>query len=302
MAEAVSKELNLPLGDMRRADIPRFFHAANVQSLFPSSQMMPRFKALLAGMGIDLDALHLTIDDKATPRKNPRAVCFPVVVPTDVRLSIKPQGGVDDYAQLFHEGGHATHFASTTTPVWEFQQLGNGTVTEAYAFLFEDLLEDPKYLGEVGMTGELLKSYVRSAAVKKLYMLRRYCAKVIFERAWHAEPPLQGDALKPKYKELLSRAYGFPMTDEDAARVLTDHDDFFYSADYLRAWFLAAQVSDALERKFGATWWHSPEAGKTLRALMSHGNGLSADEVVQQLAEAQLDFAPLVKRVRARLP
>lgn len=306
MGDAVHRELNLNLADMRRADVPRFFKSAAVQSAFPAAQMMPRFQALLAGMGIDLAALKsITIDADGNPKKNPRAVCFPVRVPTDVRLSIKPRGGVDDYAQLYHEGGHALHYASTTTPVWEFQQLGNATVTEAYAFLLEDRLEDPRYLQELGMTGELLRSYVRGAAVRKLYMLRRYAAKVLFERAWHGPQPLDDAQLRAKYKELLGRAYGFPVTDEDASRYLEDHDDFFYSADYLRAWFLAAQLDDALSKKFGqghnGAWWHAPEAGKALQALWSHGNQLTADEVAHELGAKGLEFQPLLDRLTRQL-
>jgi hypothetical protein len=301
LGAAVHQELNLDLSEMRRADVPRFFHAASVQSAFPAAQMLPRFTALLAGMGIDLAQLKLTLDAAPTPHKNPRAVCFAVKVPDDVRLSIKPSGGADDYAQLFHEGGHALAFASTTTPVWEFQQLGNATVAEAFGFLFEDRLEDPAYLKELGMTGELLHGWVKNAAVRKLYMLRRYAAKVLLEQAWHGPAPLSGAPLRARYRELMQRALGFPVTDEDAARTLTDHDDFFYSADYLRAWFLAAQLDQALAQKYGAAWWHAPEAGKQLRALMASGSGLTADQVAQAVGQKGLDPAPLLQRLNERL-
>ncbi len=298
LAAAVHRELNLELNQMRRADIPRFFYDANVRSAFPAEQMMPRLKALLSGMGIDFDSLKsITLDDKPAERKNPRGVCFAIEVPTDVRLSIKPQGGVDDYLQLYHESGHALSHAFTTTPVWEFQQLGSYAVTEAYAFLFEDLLEDPRYLAELGLSGELLQHYVHSAAVKKLYMLRRYAAKVIFERAWHA-----GDAdPAARYAEVFSRASGFPVTAEDAQQFMVDHDNFFYSADYLRAWFLAAQIDEALASKFGETWWHDPKAGELLKSLWSHGNSQSADEVAKAIGASGLDPAPLLRRVQARL-
>lgn len=302
MGDAVNRELRLELKDVRRADVPRFFHSAAVQSAFPAAQMMPRFTALLAGMGIDLDKLSgIRIDARTDPKKNPRAVCFPVSVPDDVRLSIKPRGGVDDYDQLFHEGGHALHYASTTTPVWEFQQLGNSTVTEAYAFLFQDRLEDPRYLSELGMTGELLNSYVRSAAVRKLYMLRRYAAKVLFEHAWHGAQPLTPEQLRARYKAIMERAYGFPLTDADVAQLYVDHDDFFYSADYLRAWFLAAQLDAALSAKYGERWWHAPEAGKQLQKLWASGNQPTADEVAQALGQKGLDQAPLLKQLAERL-
>jgi hypothetical protein len=132
--------------------------------------------------------------------------------------------------------------------------------------------------------------------VKKLYMLRRYAAKVLFERDWH------GGAKDPaaRYAVLLSRAYGFPVPDEDA-RYLTDHDDFFYSADYLRAWFLAAQLDAALAARYGERWWHNPEAGGVLKGLWVSANAHSADEVLRSLGLNGLETAPLLERLEKRL-
>jgi hypothetical protein len=297
MGEAAHRELSLDLKDLRKADIPRFFHHVAVQSAFPAEQLLPRLKALLLGLGVDLTAMkNLTIDDRALALKTPRAVCIPVEVPGDIRLSVKPLGGVDDYLQLFHETGHAVHFAYTKSPVWEFQQLGDNAVSEAYALLLEDRLEDPRYLAELGMTGELLSKYVRSAAVKKLYLLRRYAAKVQYEQVWHA-----GDKdPRARYAELLGRAYGFPLEDADAASYLADHDDFFYSADYLRAFFLAAQLDQVLTQKFGDAWWHQAAAGDLLQSLWKEGNRLGPDEVAQQLG-VTLDPGPLLATLEARL-
>ncbi len=298
MGAAVHRELGLDLKDMRRADIPRFFHAVAVQSAFPADQLLPRLDSLLSGMGLELSHLPgVTIDGRALPNKNPRAVCFPIEVPTDVRLSIKPQGGVDDYLQLYHEAGHALHFANTTTSLWELQVLGNNVVTEAYAFLIEDRLEDPAYLAELGLSGELLAHYVRSAAVKKLYMLRRYAAKVLFEKAWHSGETNP----RAQYATFLARAYGFPVPEDESQRYLLDHDDFFYSADYLRAWFLAAQLDAALATRFGPTWWHKPEAGTLLKSLWAQGTAPSAEAIAKSLGSPGLETQPLLDRLQARL-
>ncbi|MBS2028965.1 MAG: chromosome segregation protein SMC [Deltaproteobacteria bacterium] len=301
MADAVHKELVLPLTDMHRADVPRFFHSSAVQSAFPGPQMVTRFNAFLAGMGVDLVALKLTVDSRDMPRKNPRALCIPVSVPGDVRLSFKPKGGVDDYAQLYHEGGHAVQFAATTTPVWEFQQLGDSAVAQAFAFLFEDRLEDPRYLAELGMTGELLHGWVRSAAVKKLYLLRRAAAKVLVAQARHGAQPLAGAALVAKDRELMGRAEGFALTDADAERDLVEPDDFFAAADELRAWILAAQLDAALSKKFGESWWRSPQAGQMLRGLWAHGSELTAEQMAQAVGAKDLDAAPLLNRLQRAL-
>ena len=53
-------------------------------------------------------------------------------------------GGREDYAALFHEGGHAEHYANVDAELpFEFRHLGDNSVTESYAFLLEHLTEQP---------------------------------------------------------------------------------------------------------------------------------------------------------------
>ena len=83
----------------------------------------------------------------ARPKKSPRAFCAPVQVPDEVYLVIAPVGGRDDYAALFHEAGHTEHYAhvDAALPV-EYRYLGDNSVTEGFAFLFEHLTSDPEWL------------------------------------------------------------------------------------------------------------------------------------------------------------
>ncbi|MHB1844845.1 MAG: gluzincin family metallopeptidase [Deltaproteobacteria bacterium] len=299
MAREVSSTLGLTLAGMRRADIPRFNRGANLDAYFPADQMIPRLTATLRGLGFDLPQQKaIRIDDSPLPKKNPRAVCFPLVVPTDIRLSVKPLGGVSDYQALFHETGHAEHYANTTVTTWELQQLGDGAATEAYAFVLEDLVDDPRWLEEtVGLSGDKLRAYVRGAAVRKLYLLRRYAGKLRFEIGWH------GGAPEPKrlYREELTRAYGFPVSESDAERYLVDHDDFFYSADYFRAWFLAAQIEEKLAQKFGPSWWHERAAGAYLASLWKWGNEKGVEEIARELGDPGLRTEPLLAKLEAAL-
>jgi hypothetical protein len=58
-------------------------------------------------------------------------------------------GGPDDWHAFFHEAGHAEHFAhvSPDLPV-EFKRLGDNSVTEGWAMLFEHLVDDPAWLSK----------------------------------------------------------------------------------------------------------------------------------------------------------
>jgi hypothetical protein len=292
-------ELGLPLTETRRADISRFNRSADLDSHFSGDKMLDQLRATLLGLGFDLTKqTNIRVDDAPLPKKNARAVCFNIVVPEDIRLSLKPLGGVTDYKALFHEAGHAEHYANTRTPVFEFQQLGDSAPTEAYAFVLESLLENPLWLSEhAGLGGKELDSYVRGAATKKLYILRRYAGKLLFEIAWHGG----GEEPAKLYQASLLRAYAFPVSDMDAERYLVDHDDFFYAADYFRAWFLAAQIQEHLVSRFGGHWWQSSEAGKYLAELWSYGNQLSVDEIARKLGDSGLRTEPLLAHFKTVL-
>ena len=109
--------------------------------------MLPALEATLEGLGIDLRAqqnIHLDVEDR--PLKTPRAFCSPIEVPGRVMLVIKPMGGPDDWHALFHEAGHAEHFAHTSPSLsMEARRLGDNAVTEGWAMLLEYLVDDPAW-------------------------------------------------------------------------------------------------------------------------------------------------------------
>lgn len=262
------------------------------------------------------------IDDALNPQKEPRAACFAIRVPADVRISIKPTGGIDDFVTFFHEGGHALHFANTRTPVWEFQYLGPSALTEGYAETFGHVWDNPLWLrryrdfvrawnrdhhtGYPLMTEADITDLVHTRIFEELYFLRRYAAaKLIDESALHGgDPALWQDVYKKPtgdlqalYRDLFGRAYGFPLTEEDALRYRTDVDDLFYSADYTKAFGLSNLVLEALRGKFGADWYEKKEAGALFRQqLFTDGSRLQADEVARLLGYDKLDFHPTEAR------
>ncbi|HUB09916.1 MAG TPA: chromosome segregation protein SMC [Myxococcales bacterium] len=299
MNTAIHAELGIGLAGMRRADVPRFDRNPALDAWFPAAKLLPTLRATFAGLGIDVaKQANLRIDDAPLPKKDPRAVCFPIAVPGDVRLSVKPLGGVSDYESLFHEAGHAEQYAHVRDEPFELQLLGDGTVGEAFAFLFEGLIQNPRWLAEkVGLGGDRAAAFVRGAAVRKLYLLRRYAGKLLFNLAWSrgaADP-------RDLYRRTLSRAYGFPLSDADADRWLVDHDDFLASADYFRAWFLAAQIEAWLEKRFGPAWWDEKAAGDALIGLWQPGNAVGPEDLARELGDAGIRPEPLLALLRAAL-
>jgi hypothetical protein len=284
----LEQHLGIGFDELRRADLAAFFRASSLDVWFPTSQLVPSLIETLAGMGIDIEAQpSVTLDTEHRPKKSPRAFCAPVRVPDEVYLVIARIGGREDYAALFHEAGHTEHYAHVdgTLPM-EHRYLGDNSVTEGFAFLLEDLTEDPNWLERMlGLSdpGEV----VRHAAAVKLMFLRRYCAKLAYELELHGGRRSL-DGLSERYSKLLGDAVGVEWS---GATWLSDVDPFFYASRYLRAWALETHLATELRNRWGPAWFEEPEAGDFLRGLWRHGQALNADELLEQLVGARLELA-----------
>ncbi len=166
---------------------------------------MPALEATLADMGVDLHAqrnVELDLEDR--PNKTPRAFCVAIEIPDRVILVIKPQGGPDDWRALFHEAGHTEHFAHTSSSLpMEEKRLGDNAVTEGWAMLLEHLTIDPVWLTKRLDFPRPLE-FAAEGATQLLWLVRRYCAKLLYEIEYHAAP--DATVMRPRYVELLGGA------------------------------------------------------------------------------------------------
>jgi hypothetical protein len=301
MERLSQRELGLPFASLTRADLPRLFRPRGVDGLFPKDKQLARAHATLTGMGLDLWSMkNVRIDARDdVPRKNPRPLTLGIGVPGDVRMSMRPVEGALEASRLMHEVGHALHYAFTKESRFELARLGNPTVTEAHAALFEDLMEDPVWLEEyAGLSGQERTEYLAAASAHKLFLIRRAAGRLLYQLAVHRQ---EGADTRELYKALIARTDAMPATDDDTARYLVDQEDFYQSADNFRAWFLAGQLQGQLKARFGPSWWHSPEAGTFLQGLWTHGNALSAREVAQAMGESAIAPDVLLLRLGTTL-
>jgi oligoendopeptidase F len=291
------RETGIGFDRLRRSDLPYFFRAKTYDGLFPESALTETFERSLAGLGIDLEAQpNVRLDLEQRPRKSPRAFCAPVHVPQEIYLVIPRRGGRDDYAALFHEGGHTEHYASVDAELpFEFRHLGDNSVTEAFAFLLEHLVEDRDWLRLV-LGADEVEDYLEYTRTSKLIFLRRYAAKLAYELELHdgRRPPSE---MPERYAELLGAAVGIEWP---AETYLADVDEGYYCANYLRAWALEAQLRRHLRERFGDTWFREAEAGQLLRSAWREGQRLSADELLGQLTGERLDFGVMVDEIFPR--
>jgi hypothetical protein len=289
--------VGLGLDEIRRSDVGRAWRGADWDSVFRSDQMLPALERTLHDLGIDLreqEGVELDLEDR--PNKDPRAFCSPIEVPGRVVLVMKPQGGPDDWRALFHEAGHTEHFAHTDASLSvEERRLGDNAVTEGWAMLIEHVTIDPVWLDR-RLDFPRPHEFAAEGATQLLWIVRRYCAKLLYELEFHSADDLT--ALRPRYVELLSDA---TKVEPAAADYLNDIDDGFYASQYLRAWALEAQLRSYLRERFGNAWFAQREAGSLLRELWAEGQKPTADELLQEVSGEKLELAAVGDRIREAL-
>ncbi len=321
-------ELDVPREKLRVADLNRLWKAPRLSRFFDKELELRALLSFLSGIGLDLRTAagtEVRVDDALHPKKVPRAFVDPIDAPLDVRLSVKPVGGLDDYETLFHEAGHAVHFANATVTPRELVTEGYGAPTEAFGEFFRHAFSDPRWLvryraflqaqGRRTPLDAELAAIQRGLALREMMYLRRYAfAKIAYELRLHGRPASQiapalamiaapekaKDDPRELYRQLFSVAYAFELNTEEAGLFLTDVDETFYSADYARAFVLAGMMHEGVRRRFGEDWYANPAVGKFLKEqLFAPGTALSSEDVAERLGFPRaVDFAAAAARAQ----
>jgi hypothetical protein len=301
LPRAAQRSLGVPVADLTRADALALLRAPEFDRYFPGSDMEASVRRQVTEMGIDPDAEgRIRYDTGERAAKRARAFCAPVRVPEEVYLVMRPHGGQTDYQTLLHELGHALHFAYTRADYpFEYRWVGDNSVTESYAMLFDHLMQHPRWLLRyTGLGKRELPPFLRAAALEELQFLRRYCAKLIYEVQLYGGQ-LSWDSIPDLYVETLTEATTFRYRRADA---FIDVDARFYAARYLRAWQLGALLAESLTEQFNEDWFRNPRAGPWIvENLFAEGQRELADELAQRVTGRSLSFAPVIAAVERLL-
>ena len=290
----VRKGLGMAVADVTRADLLALMRAPEFDAYFPAEAMEREVRRQVTEMGTSPDANgHVLYDTADRPGKRARAFCAPVRIPDVVHLVLRPHGGSSDYMTLMHELGHALHFGNMRRDLpFEFRWLGDNSVTEGYAMLFDHRLKDAGWLARyTGLGKKELPAFLHSQGFEELHFVRRYCAKLIYETELHGGG-VSWSALPDLFVETLTNATGFRY---QAADAFVDVDPRYYAARYLRAWQMQAVLDESLRERFDADWWRNPKAGPWIVGeLFGWGQRELADEQSRRVAGKGLSFAPVI--------
>lgn len=288
LREEVHRTLGLSLEEVRGWDRARLSRGQQFDEYFPKDRLLPLVRNTLSGLNLNLEEQdNIVIDAEGRAQKSPQAACFPISVPQDIRVVIKPVGGIRDYQALFYGMGRAQHFANIKTSEYEFRRLGDMAVTEASAFLLENLFMDETFLRDhLNIDGPDLHHLLRKVLFDKLCVMRLCCGKFLYQNQLHRGTP---DPLA-SYGLLMERATLLSQTDEDNRRgYLFYGDDRFDTVDSIKAWFLEGQLRFRLREQFGQRWFERQEAGEYLKDIWALGSARPAESLAQHLGFGGLE-------------
>lgn len=301
LPRVLKKKLGIKMSQAKRSDALALFRASEYDDAFPGNHMESVIRRNVGEMGIDPTANdRIILDVGEREGKRSRAFCSPVRVPQEVYLVLRPHGGQSDYNTFLHELGHALHFAYASEDYpFEFRWLGDNSVTESYAMLFDHRMQEKGWLLRYTQLGtNRVPEFLRTTGFEELHYLRRYSAKFLYERTLYSgEVPWE--QLPDLYVSLLSNATGFEY---DPADAFVDVDPRFYSARYLRAWQLQSVLNEKLTSRFDVDWFRNPGTGPwMISELFSHGQRDTAEEISARVGGGALSFQPLARKIEALL-
>jgi hypothetical protein len=287
--------VELAPADAAPCDLAWLFRARSLDPYFPPKTMLVTLYRTLRGLGLDVEqATNVFVDVEPRALKAPRAFCARLDVPRDIRLVVQPMGGRLDYRALFHQAGHAEHYANVDrTLAFPERWLGDHSVSEGYGLLIEQLLANPSW-ARPALDIERPTDYLRLAAFERLYELRRHATKVLYERALYASD--EYEALAPSYAELFTRTLGVEHAPEP---FLADVAPGLDAALSLRAGVFEAQLRQYLQKEYDEEWFRVARAGRFLRDLWREGQKYPVDELARFMGYAGLDFRLVTEELRA---
>lgn len=288
------ERLGYPIGEAHKYDIGYLMRAENFDHHFPKDGMVEKTLKFADEMGMPIDKVEaITLDVEEREKKRPRAFCSPARPGKEVYVCLRPMGGMSDYSTFLHELGHAYHFAHTdpTLPA-ELIMLGDSATSEIYAFNFQYLITDPGWLQRyIGIDDP--SEIVESERIRKLYFLRRYASKFLYELELLSNYNMEGKSgLYTKYLDNGLKAKHRPEN------WLSDLDGELYSAGYLRAWIFEVQLREFLKNEFGDEWYRNPETCEKLRDFWKTGRMYMPEEISEMLLGEKLSLEPIKRELK----
>jgi hypothetical protein len=264
----------------------------------PAERVVPEFDPVAAvqraarTMGFDPDRIHMDLEDR--PYKRSGASAWFTRIPDDIRLMLKTRSRLDDPRLLYHEMGHALHFA-TIDPNLPFPTRNGFSfgVAETFSHWFESLLGDTHYLqAELGFDERAAAEMARFIRFTLITYVTWLAAESLCLLDCWSGGPLTLAKIGERYSDYMQQYAGLtvpPMAIRAQGMFISTLS--LNGVGFVPAMARLGHLLDQLEA-VRRDWWNSPEAAALVRGYMGGGR-------YPGFPRQMLDIAPIVARYGA---
>jgi len=292
MERAAKQRLDLALDDLRREDMAFLLGGSEYDSLFSGDGMGAAAERIEKELGLDPTAGgRIAYDLEEREGKSHRACVYPIRVPEEIVVAVRPKAGHASLRQFLQQVGEALHRAHTDPSLpFEFRSLVAPSVIQASGHLFgrqilvKDWIEEQPHVSSVS---EALRS---SLALKEMYFVRLLATQFRYELTLHSEETFERKDVV--FSDMIQEHCCVRFAPE-AYLFFTDFH--FHSAVYLRGLLLESLLRRRLRERFGEKWRHRKEAGGFLRDFWKGGGRISHADALERLGGKEYDFSPLAE-------
>jgi hypothetical protein len=285
----LKRTLGIRLEDAKRHDILALFAANETAPWFPRSEMLPCLQHWLHDWGWQLDeAANLGVDQRQALAGG--SWCAAFEIPADIRLVLAPAEGMGGYAQALREIGKALllAFSWPADAPRVLRDFPDPSVLEAQAELSGGLTRTPRWV-QIYRHIQQPEEALNLAQLERLYVVRRYIGKCLYERTFYEDSGLDGK--EEAYRDALRRAIGLTYPE---SYYLYDIDPGFSSFWNVRGWVLGASIRQQLQRLYAEEWFREPDARMALHAFWQQSPSHTLEDLLTQVNGSTLGVDAVV--------
>ena len=294
---------HLERAQLSAADLLYFEPLSWLDSRLPALDLLRIQNEILAALGIRMDQTRrIQVDDESRPGRDPKAKCFAVAPPDDVRLALLPASG----ASAFLDGCESFFIAQSH--VWCSSQLArrhpefvfaDSATRQAYGYLFRYLPSDARWNAEFlpGLNEAQASDVARDVGLQLAIKARRRSADALCQaNGRDDDEERKGSA--STYEDLRERAAALRLVGE---LCLIDVSFTERPLEDLRALAFSFVLREHLRVRFGHRWWSSRRAGDELVDLWNTAGQYSVEELAAQIGFRESSFDLLARSVNNTL-
>ncbi len=224
---------------------------SKVDIYFPADSQLAYIKNSLKPLGFNLDKMPIYFDLAPRLQKSQLAYAFPIKIPYDIRVLANITDGAYSNRVLFHEIGHAIHFASIAQDRPLFTNAVDAAWSEGMAQIFAAFCDEELWLKKYAhLPPSLIESVKQARHDLDIIYLRTTLTRLMFEYEMYNNPNRDANKL---YWDLFERYMMLPRHDDlyPWAGIIQYTTHPVYLQNYLYADIIAAQTLAKLREMYG---------------------------------------------------